>query len=153
MAVSDTTEKMKQLLIWEQGRMYDSLKYSAQWKNRWIKNCKALNICSTTVDRFIDYFHIVNYLPRLLITGIGYSVIVSNFDKLMKYLDLHPNLKGQLKSPLRNIKLTVVDQELAQCLPRGDAEVPTITTQAAYWGFGFEVLDQSKATTSSSDDT
>jgi hypothetical protein len=145
LAVINTTEKMKQVLIWEKGRMYNSLKNSEEWKNKWVQNCAILGICPNTVQRYVDYFHIINNFPRLIITGLDFSVVISNFTKLMEHLDLNPNLKAQLKMTLRTSKISAVDQELALCMASGGEEVPMVKTESEYWGFGFEVLDRRNA--------
>lgn len=143
-SVMETTTNLKQLLVWEKGRIYFTLKHSEQWRNKFVKNCKLLKVSVSTAQRCVDFFHIINAFPRLLVTGIEYTVIIQNFTKLSQHLAVHHELRDTLKSPLREIKLQAYGQDIELLnLPNESNDPPqNVETETKFWGFGYEEMDR-----------
>jgi hypothetical protein len=72
------------------------------------------------------------------------STVIRFYDKLIEYLELNPDLRDQLKSPLRNTHVKAVDQDMS-FTANGKAPTPTLRTVGEYWGFGYAEVDQAHA--------
>ena len=55
--------KLKLLNFAKRGRLYDNLKYSDARHGTWSTFCDELGVCQRTVDRYIDFYHIVDAYP------------------------------------------------------------------------------------------
>jgi len=100
-SVEKSVCKTKLLTFVERGRMYNFLKVSERWCNKWLELCSRLEMCSRTANRYINFFNIITAFPRLLICDLSFETIMSNYKKLRDYLTVEHELADQLAMPLK----------------------------------------------------
>ena len=67
----------------------------------WSDPCNVLNVCRRTVDRYIDFYHIVAAYPRLIVSELSFELIMTNYKPLNEYLNDDELLAARLKTPLK----------------------------------------------------
>jgi len=85
--------------------MYYYLKSSDERFGRWSDVCHELNICRRTVDRYVDFFHIMSMYPRLLVYQLSFEAIMTVYKMLQEYLQSHENLADRLQQPLKQVRV------------------------------------------------
>jgi len=55
--------------------MYQQLK--ARYSGQWVQICRdELNVCSQTANRYISFFELVGFYPRIIICGLSFETIM-----------------------------------------------------------------------------
>jgi len=140
-----TAEKMKLLTFFERGSMYNFLKQSDERFGRWRDVCHKLNVCRSTVDRYVDFYHIISAYPRLLICELIFETIMTFHGKLKKYLERHDDLEGKLRLPLKQIRIGGGGIHSSRRLPggQGPADDPEeLLTDDANWDPSWQLADE-----------
>ena len=64
--------QLYQAIYWERGYMYQQLK--ARYSGQWVQICRdELNVCSQTANRYISFFELVGFYPRISICELSRS--------------------------------------------------------------------------------
>jgi hypothetical protein len=121
--------KLKLLNFVERGRLYDFLKNNSDEKHgNWSEICVELDVCRRTVDRYIDFFLIIETYPRLLICELSFEQLMSNYNKLNEYFNNHDPLAAKLKMPLKATQISGSGEEAiiitSHHMPGGKDESP-----------------------------
>jgi len=136
-------QKIRLLTFVERGSMYNFLKQSDQRFGRWEDVCKELEICRRTVDRYIDFYHIANAYPRLLVCEMAFETIMSLYGKLKKYLESHDELAGRLTMPLKQARISGGGVFSSRRLPGGGDDAPEeLLSAGAEWSPAWEIHDE-----------
>ena len=110
------------LLCSERGRLYDKVKYSAQWSGQWRKLCKRMKVCHVTANRYIDFFRITNAYPRLIICGLNLETIMHLYNEILNHLTKKENyeLGIRLALPLRTTTIKTKNKLHVEKLQGGE---------------------------------
>jgi hypothetical protein len=94
--------KLRLLNFVERGRLYDFLKNKSEERHgKWNEVCDQLHVCRRTVDRYIDFFLIIETYPRLIICDQSFELLMTNYKQLNDYFNEHDSLAAKLKMPLK----------------------------------------------------
>jgi len=137
-------EQTRLIVYTERGRLYDNLKFSEKWQNKWRSLCKDMNVCANTANRYIDFYRIVNAYPRIIICGLNFETIMYLFTELSTYLSANENrsLALKLAQPLRNTLVKANIELNAEILPHGGEPPTRLMSENADWNAAWEMSDQ-----------
>ena len=80
--------KLRLLNFVERGRLYDFLKNKSEERHgQWNEVCEQLHVCRRTVDRYIDFFLIIETYPRLIICEQSFELLMTNYKQLNGYFN------------------------------------------------------------------
>lgn len=140
-----SVQKLKLLNFIERGRLYDFLKKDDR-HGAWGEVCESLAVCRRTVDRYIDFFHITNTYPRLIICELSFETIMTTYMQLNKYLDSHDSLSTRLQLPLKQTRLCGGGIFSSRRMPGGGDETQaapqTLQTEDASWDAAWQLADE-----------
>jgi hypothetical protein len=140
---SENLQKCELLNRAERGRLYKTLKYSERWQSQWVVLCEErLKICSTTANRNIDFFNLVNSYPGLLITGLSFETIMNNYIDLSNYIDENQQLSDMLKAPLRKTNVSASMKIAADKFPQSGEPPAEYLSCGADWNPGWQFSDR-----------
>jgi hypothetical protein len=138
--------KLKLLNLAERGRLYDFLKYSENRHGTWSTLCDELNVCKRTVDRYIDFYHVVDAYPRLLICDISFELIMTSYKQLNEYFNEHDSLTARLAMPLKQTSLSGGGIFSSRRMPGGGDEPQVapedIKSESASWDPAWQLADE-----------
>ncbi len=91
------------IACYERGKFYSLLKNSHK---NWETFCvNHLNLCSRSIKRYVDFFHLCSVYPRLVVCGLTMTEIMMNRAKLVDKIENNPTLSQGLKQEFRTIKV------------------------------------------------
>jgi uncharacterized FlaG/YvyC family protein len=141
-----SVEKLKLLNLAERGRLYDFLKNSDERHGSWSNICKELSVCRRTVDRYIDFFNIIEAYPRLIICELSFELIVSTYNQLHAYLNDHDCLSARLKIPLKQTRLLGGGIFSSRRMPGGGEDLhdapEQLHSEGAFWNVEWQLADE-----------
>jgi len=144
--VGTCADKIKLLAFVERGSMYYYLKSSDERFGRWSDVCHELDICRRTVDRYINFFHIMSMYPRLLVCQLSFEAIMTMYKMLQEYLQAHESLAGRLQQPLKQVRVGGGTIFSSHRLPGGRgsnaSEVPENLSPACDWDPLWAISDE-----------
>ena len=127
------------LISFERGRMYEMLKYSAHTFGDWKTIAPQLQICSTTANRYIDFYRLIKVYPRLLVCNMSFSTLMSSAKQVLDYLQIDTDLAAQLRFQLRATR--IAGRQFANCIPIG-GDIPELMTAHLDWSAGWNLGDE-----------
>ncbi len=139
-------DKLRLLNFAERGRLYDFLKNSDDRYGSWRFVCQELDVCRRTVDRYIDFFNIINAYPRLIICELSFEAIMAVYKQLQQHLNAHDSLSDRLKIPLKQTRLCGGGIFSSRKMPGGDddiADAPSqLRSEGASWDPAWQLADE-----------
>lgn len=84
----------------ELGRVYYQLRRSTP-KNEWSATCARMCLCVRTIRRYIQFYKVYCEFPRILISGLTYDQVMSNWKPLLKKLDIDLETRAILQNELK----------------------------------------------------
>jgi len=137
-----SAEKIKLLTFFEHGSMYNFLKHSDERFRRCSDVCHELDVCRRTVDRYIDFYHIIRTYPRLLVCDLTFETIMTLYGKL-EYLENHDDLEGKLRLPLKQICSGGIHSSRRLPGGEGPADHPEeLLTEDTNWDPSWQLADK-----------
>ena len=137
--------KLKLLNFAERGRLYDFLKYSDTRHGTWSTLCDELGVCQRTLDRYIDFFHVVDAYPRLLICELSFELMTS-YKQLNEYFNELDSLTARLAIPLKQTCLSGGGIFSSRRMPGGGDEPQVapenIESESASWDPAWPLVDE-----------
>jgi hypothetical protein len=146
-SAGNSIDKLRLLNFAERGSLYDFLKNSDGRHGEWNDICKHLDVCRRTVDRYIDFFHIINAYPRLIVCKLSFEAIMSSYKQLNEYFNAHDSLSDRLKLPLKQTRLCGGGIFSSRRMPGGhdDAQVDApslLQSEGASWDPAWQLADE-----------
>jgi hypothetical protein len=140
-------DKLRLLNFVERGRLYEFLKKSDKYGS-WKEVCIQLDVCRRTVDRYIDFYSIINVYPRLMICELSFEMILSAYKPLNEYFNKDESLTARLRMPLKKTRLSLssVGVFSSRRLPGGCDEPQDapqcIQSEGASWDPAWPLIDK-----------
>jgi len=131
--------KVLLLIYWERGYMYQQLK--ARYSGQWVQICRdELNVCSQTANRYISFFELVGFYPRIIICELSFETIMYCKEAIIEQLEKDEQLGIRMKVPLRGINIHANMDIEGDILPAaGDY---TTEEEQYNWDAGWQLSDK-----------
>ena len=119
--------------------MYHQLK--ARYNGQWVQICRdELDVCSQTANRYISFYELVGFYPRIIICELPFESIMYCKDAIIEELERDEQLGIRMKVPLREMNIQANMTIQGDILPTAD---DYITEEGRHnWDAGWEFSDR-----------
>ena len=137
-SVGENCARVKLITMLERGRIYKHLKFSEKYQE-WYTSCEMLNICPRTANRYIMFYDVCAAFPRIIVTGLSFEEILSNYGEIVKVVHTDSNLKARLALPLKTTTIKCGMTIDGADLPSGST--PPEDVERFNWGCSWATED------------